>query len=66
MFNCPNCNELITDLLNNDSHLNLEVVLEEIIWTYRFYGLEKDENLTLDAIKLKKEILYFVNAIKGL
>lgn len=49
-----------------DSHLNLNNACTEICFLYKNYGLEKDENLTKDAIELKKRILTVVNTIKNL
>jgi len=41
---------------NKDGHLDLDKACEEIVWLYKEYGLEPDENLTLDAIELKNKI----------
>ena len=40
--------------------------MDELIFLWREYGLEKNSNLTKDAIELKKEVLVFVEALPKL
>ena len=53
-------NEFLTD----DYHLDLNRAYEEIEFLYYTYGKEDNENLTNDAIKLKKDILDFIYRVK--
>lgn len=55
-------NEFLTD----DYHLDLDRAYEEIEFLYYTYGKENDNNLTQDAIQLKKDILTFVYKVKML
>ncbi len=55
-------NEFLTD----DHHLDLDAAFEEIEWLYEEYGIEEDEKLSQDAVKLKQKVLGFVDDIIGL
>lgn len=59
---CMDNNKFLTD----DYHLNLDRVYEEIEFLYCEYGKEDDENLSKDAIQLKKDILTFIYKVKML
>lgn len=56
----------MSDFLGADGHLDLEKVFEEIEWLYKEYGLEPDENLSIDGRELKEKILWFVDKVAGL
>lgn len=49
-----------------EGHLDLDEVLDEVIFLYEEYGKKIEDNLTLDAIELKHRILEFIKAIKNL
>lgn len=55
-------NEFLTD----DCYLDLDRTYDEIVFLYHTYGKEDDDNLTQDAIQLKKDILTFVYKVKML
>jgi len=54
------------DFFGADGRLDLEKVFEEIEWLYKEYGLEPDENLSIDGRELKEKILWFVDKVAGL
>lgn len=45
--------------IDKDIDLNKEL-LEDLVFIYEEYGLESDDNLTLDGIELKKSILKYL------
>jgi hypothetical protein len=64
---CKECDDLMDyTFVGKDGHLDLDKALEEIIWLYKEYGKEDNNNLTLGAIGLKNRVLNFIEEIKKL